>query len=258
MADPNQGVPPEPSQETSSSSPLNFDEALPVDGAVPQKSCSICGVSPLDMYYVASGDVVCSDCAQEIAQKKPPEPGISGLGRALLYGSGAALLGTILYYAVLALTGVEIGFLAVIVGWLVGRAVRKGGRECGGWKLQTMAVALTYCSIIGSYVPLVIKAAAQQMEKKQSSAKDVSKGAQAAQVDTAKKAAPPPPITAVGLLAGLLIFAALMLAMPFLAGLENILGLFIIGLGLWEAWRINRKPVLMPAGPFFAKAAETQ
>jgi hypothetical protein len=45
------------------------------------------------------------------------------------------------------------------------------------------------------------------------------------------------------------------LAAPFLAGFRNILGLFIIGLGLYEAWRLNRRPQLVLSGPHRLKAA---
>jgi hypothetical protein len=35
-------------------------------------------------------------------------------------------------------------------------------------------------------------------------------------------------------------FAAAVLARPLLAGAENVVGLIIIGIGLYEAWKINR------------------
>lgn len=254
MADSQKAVPPEPAAEAPASPDLNFEEAELIHSSNEQKSCRNCSKSDLDTYYVAASEVVCSDCADVIGKQKPPEPGVSGLLRALLYGAGAAVLGTVIYYAVLALTGYEIGFLAVIVGWLVGRAVRKGGKECGGWKLQTMAVALTYCSIIGSYVPLVIKSASEQMEKAGAAKK---KDSPAAAVQPETKQDVGPAMTGGEVALAVSGFAILMLAMPFLAGSQNILGIFIIGLGLFEAWRINRRPRFEPAGPFFAKTAPT-
>ena len=59
----------------------------------------------------------------------------------------------------------------------------------------------------------------------------------------------------VGLMLGLLILFGYSLAAPFLAGYRNILGLFIIGLGLYEAWRLNRRPQLVLSGPHALKAA---
>jgi hypothetical protein len=45
------------------------------------------------------------------------------------------------------------------------------------------------------------------------------------------------------------------LALPFVAGLSNILGLFIIFLGVFEAWKLNRVPELRIAGPFDVPAS---
>jgi ABC-type uncharacterized transport system permease subunit len=43
---------------------------------------------------------------------------------------------------------------------------------------------------------------------------------------------------------------ALTLALPFLGGLENAMGLLIIGIGLYEAWKVNRIPALSVSGPY--------
>ena len=42
----------------------------------------------------------------------------------------------------------------------------------------------------------------------------------------------------------------LLLASPFLAGFQNVIGLLIIGFALWEAWKANRRVPLAIAGPF--------
>jgi hypothetical protein len=39
-------------------------------------------------------------------------------------------------------------------------------------------------------------------------------------------------------------------ALPFLAGFQNILGLIIIAIGLYEAWKLNQRAKLTVAGPF--------
>ena len=43
--------------------------------------------------------------------------------------------------------------------------------------------------------------------------------------------------------------AGIVLAIPFLAGLENIMGIIIIGIGLYEAWKLNRREALTITGP---------
>jgi hypothetical protein len=199
-------------------SEIRFERAELLTPDATPRACAGCQAEIRDTYYTSGGRLICADCADRILATKPPEPGAQGLLRAALFGAGAALLGTIVYFAVLALSGYEIGLIAVGVGWLVGRAVRKGGYGCGGWKLQALAVGLTYCSIVGSYVPLAMKT-----------------------------------VAADGL--GMLLLFGYALAAPFLAGFRNILGLFIIGLGLYEAWRLNRRPQLVLSGPHTLKAA---
>jgi hypothetical protein len=131
----------------------------------------------------------------------------------------------------------------------VGKAVRKGGYGRGGWKLQALAVGLTYCSIVGSYVPLALKTIVAKQ----------SQSAAAPAPTAVERPALQPPRSAgaavVGIVLGLSILFVVSLAAPFLAGFNNILGLFIIGLGLYEAWRLNRRPQLVLSGPHFLKAA---
>ncbi len=50
-------------------------------------------------------------------------------------------------------------------------------------------------------------------------------------------------------LIGIMVLAALVMATPFLAGFENIIGIIIIGIGLYEAWKINKRPTMMLTGP---------
>lgn len=50
----------------------------------------------------------------------------------------------------------------------------------------------------------------------------------------------------------LFIFA---LALPFMSGLQNILGLLIIGFGLYQAWQMNIKTKLNFQGPFEIKSS---
>ena len=45
------------------------------------------------------------------------------------------------------------------------------------------------------------------------------------------------------------------MALPFLAGFENIIGIIIIGIGLWEAWKLNPRMQLEITGPYRVAAA---
>ena len=65
-------------------------------------------------------------------------------------GLGAGIVGAAIYYAVIAITHLEIGIVAILIGYMVGRAVRKGARGHGGLRFQIDAR-----STQGSAVPLI-------------------------------------------------------------------------------------------------------
>ena len=52
-----------------------------------------------------------------------------------------------------------------------------------------------------------------------------------------------------GLLIGLGFLLLLACAAPFLAGVENIIGLVIIGIGMYQAWKLTRRVPLVITGP---------
>jgi hypothetical protein len=51
----------------------------------------------------------------------------------------------------------------------------------------------------------------------------------------------------------LLVFAGIVLALPFLAGFENVMGIAIIGFALYEAWKLNRAAPFVVTGPLDAR-----
>jgi hypothetical protein len=51
----------------------------------------------------------------------------------------------------------------------------------------------------------------------------------------------------------LMLLAALI---PILAGFSNIIGLLIIGIAVFEAWKLNRKATLDVSGPYRVGGAE--
>lgn len=204
-----EGPPPLPPEALGEAPP-----PIPQPPSAATLSCQSCARSIADAYYELGGKVVCQDCHDgALAQWNGGTPA-GRLLRSLGFGAAAGLLGCLVYYAVLKLTGYEFGLIAILVGYAVGIAVRKGSRGRGGWPYQLLAVALTYLSIVGSQLPLVLEEIGE-----------IS------------------PL-------GFLVLLPILLVMPFLAGFENILGILILGFGLWEAWRLNRGQDWSAAGPF--------
>jgi hypothetical protein len=237
---------------------MQFDRVEP---AIPgeARGCRICKRPIVAEYFQIAQTVVCGSCAGSLSGSK------EGRGlflRALLYGVGAALLGTLVWFAIIEITNHEFGLLAIGIGLFVGVAVRRGGRGLGGWRYQALAMVLTYVSITGAYVPLVVKELAAAGEAKKAAASNPG-GDAAAQAPTAGAEGGAPQAARVEhggakpgpgtLLLGLAAILGLAFAAPFLAGASNIMGIIIIGIGLYEAWKINRRIPL--SGPFRFGAA---
>jgi hypothetical protein len=236
---------------------LQFEK---VDLAAPAeaRSCPICKRPITNEYFEIARAIICGPCANTLRGSKE---GRGAFGRALLFGVGAALLGTLVWYAIIKITDHEFGLLAIGVGLFVGVAVKRGGRGLGGWRYQALAMVLTYVSITGAYVPLVLKAAIEAGDAKSNTTTAAASGDRSAEATKAdapsgSATAGSPPAgagaaqkpgagsfaLALGLLLGLAFIA------PFMGGASNIMGIIIIGIGLYEAWKINRRVPL--SGPF--------
>ena len=235
---------------------MQFDK-VDLGGPAAAQSCRLCKRPIEGQYFEIARNVICGACAGDLAGSKQ---GRGAFGRALLFGAGAALLGTIAWYAIVKLTDHEFGLLAIAVGLFVGTAVKKGARGLGGWRYQTLAMVLTYVSITASYVPLVIKGIVASASEKTDAPRAIVPGEEPGAGAAADSAGAPNDsgaragekagwksgaggvVLALGLVLGLA-FAA-----PFLGGTSNIMGILIIGIGLYEAWKLNRRMPL--SGPF--------
>jgi hypothetical protein len=223
---------------------LQFDRVEPVataQGAV--RACPRCRRTLGDEYFEAQGRMICRACADDVN-------GSGGMAwfRALAFGGAAAIAGTLVWFLVVKLFHSELGLVAIGVGLLIGLAVRRGSRGRGGWRYQTLAVALTYVSITTSYVPMVVDGFRQAAtEDDAKSAKPNAEGSAPAKPPAANAGAAASSGLGSVVLAFALVFG-IAFASPFLAGANNLMGLVIIGIALYEAWKLNRRvPV---SGPF--------
>jgi hypothetical protein len=233
---------------------LQFDKAE-FSQSENAKTCAACKQVIAMEYFEIAGNVVCPRCCDQVTGRAADK---WCFVRALGYGAIAGVIGTLVWSLIIHFTGYELGLIAIVVGIGVGKAVRKGSRGRGGWKYQALAMILTYMSITTSYVPIVFKGIVQGMNKGKSdvSATGISKG-ETGETGTEKgaeraAAASPPAKSGLPAPVAILAFLALIwgvaLAAPFLAGVSNIMGIIIIGVGIYEAWKFNRRvPV---SGPF--------
>jgi hypothetical protein len=140
-----------PNNAVNADGDLQFDH---VASAAPSITCSKCSRTVTTYYYTVDDANVCSSCKRAIdadwSRRK------TGLWRAAGYGFGAAVVGAIIYYGVIAITNLEIGIVALLIGYMVGYAVRSGAGR-GGRRFQVLAAALTYLSVGMAYSPLALK-----------------------------------------------------------------------------------------------------
>jgi hypothetical protein len=228
---------------------VQFDRAEYADKVAPPTTCANCSQPLWDTYYDVNGRVCCERCRRDLELAGRQGSGPGRFVRAATFGVLAGAAGAGIWYGVRALTGYEVGLIAILVGFMVGGAVRKGSAGRGGWLYQALAVLLTYASIVSTYVPMIATDLRETARKSD---------AQAAPSSTATPAATPPaastkalagrPLLAAALF-GLVVFAIACVA-PFLGGFQSLIGLFIIGIGLYEAWKINKRVPIVVTGPF--------
>jgi hypothetical protein len=116
---------------------LQFDTAaLPRepghDAAAAGVSCGACAATLANEYFDVNGISVCAPCHARLAEHAETPPGWLPVLRALAFGMAAAIAGAILYFAVVTITHLEIGIVAIAIGYMVGYAVRRGPLDGAG------------------------------------------------------------------------------------------------------------------------------
>jgi hypothetical protein len=197
---------------------LQFERAEYAGGST-GPACCTCKQPATPQYHQFNGRVFCTNCRQQIEQSIQQLHQSGSLAQAALFGLGAAALAAGILYAVTALTrGIQFGVIGVLAGYLVGKAVRKGSGSAGGMQYQGLAMLLTYLSFAGSYAIEILRS-----------------------------------VQAPGGVPYLRLFD-FALAAPVMGGFRNILGMIIIGIALWQAWKMNRRVDVKFTGPFTAGA----
>lgn len=201
----------------SSNAELDFERAEFDEHSATSRVCNVCGRPIVDRYFAHGATTICPQCQPDYASKL----GASSPAAALGYGLLAASVGALIWYAIRAFTGYELGIIAIVVGIAVGAAVRKGAGPSNAVVYRVLAVTLAYMAIVSTYIPEI---AAGMM---QSEAPDPT-------LSVATTSAP----SAAASVAAYVFAAGLSLILPYfmLTGGE-VMGVLILAIGLWEAWR---------------------
>jgi hypothetical protein len=110
---------------------------------VAEVACALCHANvSASSTKLANGHRVCSACALQLeSELAQGSDRADDLPRAALLGALGALVGAAAWATVVVLTDFEIGYLAVLVGFLAGYGVKLGARGGHGKRLQQTAVA---------------------------------------------------------------------------------------------------------------------
>jgi hypothetical protein len=196
---------------------INFDRAEYVE--VSSLNCRLCREPLRSEYFDMAGATICGVCRDKIEAGRAAGAGPHRFLRAVGFGLGAAIIGAIIYALIVNFTGVQFGLMAVVLGYMVGRSVSVGSYHRGGRRYQILAMILTYAAICVEYVPQVMQA----MHKSYSFLR---------------------------IIAAFVLSLSIPFLLLFKAGISGLLGVFIVGIGLYEAWKLNKRGVRQIAGPF--------
>lgn len=150
-----------PSHPIDFSAPVTSAPPSGVRAAAPSATCAKCAAPITGYYYENAGAVYCPQCKRLAEEASGAAASGGGLGRATLFGLGAAIVGAFGYWAFVKITDFEWALVSIAVGILVATAIRKANGNRGGRRFQILAVVLTYLAIGGAYVPFELEGASE-------------------------------------------------------------------------------------------------
>jgi hypothetical protein len=247
--------------DTPTADALQFDRATAVSEGVPPSPvvvCKGCSLTITTQYYDVNGHALCGTCRVAAAAAAETPKGIGAFVKAAGFGAGAGVVGAAIYYAVIAFAHLEIGIVAILIGYMVGYSVRRGANGRGGRRFQVLAAALTYLAVAMAYSPLAIQEAMHDRKPAAAPAAATTDTEALAPIsdtnvdpDTGRPVQRP---SNGRLLVSLVVLAGLMLALPVLVVVgsfpSGLISAFIIFLGMRQAWKMTTAPVLRIAGPY--------
>lgn len=268
-------MPQDPSQAPNE--PLQLDVALPADAPTdasspqtpdrPSVECAFCRKSLPDEYHHVANRVACADCRRAVEQHASVPTGPGVMARAIIFALGAAIAGAIVYYAVAEATGLEIGIVAIAIGYMVGWSVRRATGNRGGRRFQIVAAIFTYWSVGLAYTPIVFKSTSKPAKSDSAVvATDSARSSPAERTSDSAVKAPPGSDShtqwnAVGATSswrslgiGVAIVLGFAFALPVMAVFGSLPSGLITGIivyvGLSQAWRMTAAPNVKTSGPY--------
>ena len=129
---------------------LQFDKVS--SAAAPTgMTCANCGKAIGDTYYTVRDKPICEECKQKadvaIGARFARGRSSAAFGKAVVFGVGAAIGASILYYLFAIVMKAEWALVTIAMAWAIGRAIQIAAGGVGGRRYQVLAALLTYFSI---------------------------------------------------------------------------------------------------------------
>jgi hypothetical protein len=237
---------------------LQFDQAEFATPTAERPTCFVCHQPILEEYYEIGQKVMCPQCRLGVEASFRGGSRMARFLKATALGVVAAAVGATIYYAFVRATNINLGLIAIVLGVMVGTAVRKGTGNRGGRLYQLLAVFLTYSSIVAMNIPLLIEHLHDQAGAHPAIEKaDRGKEALPLRPDGGGVGAPgnhaaPPRLDSLllSMLVLLLTLIGIFYAIPIMEGTHSPISGLIYAFALWEAWKINKPVQLVFNGPF--------
>lgn len=127
-------------------------DAVDAPPAVPMVTCTLCNSEvPGASAYLVNEQLSCADCVAKVrAELAMQEPTASGLAAAVAGGLAGALAGAAVWAGVAMATDLEVGYVAILVGFLAGLGVKLGARKQRGVVLQCIAAGLAVVGLLAA------------------------------------------------------------------------------------------------------------
>lgn len=198
--------------------------------------------------------MLCPGCAEQ-AKFSVPANQHSAYIRGLLFGIVAAIGGLILYAAFEIITGWVIGYLALAVGYMVGKSMMFGSKGIGGRRYQITAVLLTYAAVSMASIPVYISQVSKEKAVRQEQLQQQQHEQQQFENEFGKQGEipAPQPKPKVNFWAALATLTLVGLASPFLELQDLVhggIGIIILLVGIQIAWKLTAGKRVALSGPF--------
>jgi hypothetical protein len=227
-------------------SDLRFDRAEYASGGEAIAPCANCGAPLRDQYWKWQNHVVCDACRARVSETLAKSFTAAAFRKALLQGGGIALGCGIAYAVFVGVTHFQLALATIGIAILVSKQIRKASGGAGGPRFQVLAVALTYFASTMGYLPGIVEAIRDTSSATTQTASAASDSTQ----PHAQAPAEEHQATGGDTLKALLWLIGIMLAAPFLEITEAPIGVLIVVIGLWQAWKLSRGLPIHIDGPF--------